>query len=89
MKPIIEKRFNEFSKDEYYHYINNHKKYTNFNTLALYRSIIETEKLSLKNKIEIRGLAHQFFLNSFEFLQVKDPLTFLKLHHGTNNHIFE
>lgn len=79
MKSIIEKRFNEFCKAEYYHHIYNHKKYANFNTLALYRSLIETEKLSIKDKIEIRDVAHQFFLKSFEFLQVKAPLTYFKI----------
>src|SRR5690606_38710035 len=75
----IEKRFNQFSKSEYFHYVNNHKLYTNFNTLALYRSIIESEQLNVEDKIEIRDFANGFFQKTFDFLQVKDPLTYFKL----------
>lgn len=62
---------------EYIHVINNHKKYTDFNTLGLYRSIIENEKLDEEGKIIIRDYAHQFFRRSFDFLQLKDPYTFV------------
>lgn len=75
----IGKKFNLLSKPEYYHVINNYKKYTDFNTLGLYRSIIESEKLVLADKLEIRDYANQTFRKTFEFLQLKDPKTFFDL----------
>ena len=67
------------SLSEYKHYISNHKKYTDFNTLGLYRSLTENEKLSIDDKIEIRAFAHKYFLKSFNFLQLKDPITFIEV----------
>ncbi|AEV31425.1 hypothetical protein Oweho_0407 [Owenweeksia hongkongensis DSM 17368] len=72
----IGKKFNELSKSEYFHYIDNHKKYTDFNTLGLYRSIGENGKLSLDDKIEIRDYTNQFFEKTFNFFQLKDPETY-------------
>jgi hypothetical protein len=48
----IEQKFNQLTAKEYLFYIDNHKKYTNFNTLGLYRSLLENEKLTLAEKIE-------------------------------------
>lgn len=75
----IGKKFNIISKSEYIHYINNHKKYTDFNTLGLYRSICENEKLNLSDKIEIRDYANQFFEKTFNFYQLKDPHIYFDL----------
>ncbi|MFP9115688.1 hypothetical protein ACLI1A_17240 [Flavobacterium sp. RHBU_3] len=75
----IGQKFNTLTFKEYFFYIDNHKKYTDFNTLGLYRSIIENEKLSLENKIEVRDYTHTFFNKSFDFLQLKDPYTFIKI----------
>jgi hypothetical protein len=75
----IGKKFNQLSKSEYEHYIGNHKKYTDFNTLGLYRSICENEKLPLEDKIYIRDLANETFGKTFNFLQLKDPKTFFDL----------
>ncbi|MEO3402546.1 hypothetical protein AAFN85_01490 [Mucilaginibacter sp. CAU 1740] len=74
---IIGKKFNELNPDEYIFYINNHKKYTDFNTLGLYRSLTENDKLSLEEKIAIREHAHRLFKKSFDFLQIKDPDVFI------------
>ena len=52
---------------------------TDFNTLGLYRSIIENEKLTLDEKIEVREYAHKFFQKTFDFLQLKDPDTFVRV----------
>ncbi|MDN5215872.1 hypothetical protein QQ020_27595 [Fulvivirgaceae bacterium BMA12] len=41
------------SKSEYFYYIDDHKKHTEFNTLGLYRSIIENERLEIKEQIEV------------------------------------
>lgn len=75
----INKKFNQFSKTEYFHFIKNHKKYTDFNTLGLFRSIIENTKLNIADKIEIRDFANTFFEKTFTFLQLKDSITYFNL----------
>ena len=75
----IEKKFNELNYPEYFPIIENHKNYTDFNSLGLYRSLIENEKISTTEKIEIREFANKYFGKTFEFLQIKDPLTYLKV----------
>jgi hypothetical protein len=72
----IGQQFNKLSIKEYFFYIDNYKKYTDFNTLGLYRSIIENNKLDIAGKIEVREYAHQTFKKTFEFLQLKDPKTY-------------
>lgn len=75
----IGKKFNQLSKSEYFHYIENHKKYTDFNTLGLYRSIEENKNLSLEDQLEVLEFANRYFFKSYEFLQVKAPGTYLGL----------
>lgn len=75
----IGKHFNRLTKTEYLHYTDNYKKYTDFNTLGLYRSICENEKLNLFDKIEVRDYAHTLFEKTFNFYQLKDPLTYFNL----------
>jgi hypothetical protein len=75
----IGQKFNKLTFKEYIFYIDNYKKYTDFNTLGLYRSIIETEKLNEVEQIEVREYAHKFFKKSFEFLQIKDPSTYFEV----------
>jgi hypothetical protein len=75
----IGKKFNQLSLSEYKHYIDNYKKYTDFNTLGLYRSIGENERLSLEDKIEIRDYANEVFGKTFNFYQLKDPGTYFEL----------
>jgi hypothetical protein len=75
----IGKKFSSLSLSEYKHYIENHKKYVDFNTLGLYRSINENENLKLADKIFVRDFANQFFLKGFVFLQIKDPYTYFAL----------
>ncbi len=70
-------KFNQLTYQEYVHLIENRHRYTDFNTLGLYRSIVENKKLDLSAKIAIRELAHKQFFKTFEFLQLKDPLTYL------------
>ncbi len=77
----LEKPFNQFTKEEYFFYLPNHKIYTNFNTLGLYRSLLENKNLSSQDQIEVRDLAHSYFQKTFDFLQLKDPLTYLKVYH--------
>jgi hypothetical protein len=73
----IDKKFNQLTFKEYQFYIENHKKYTDFNTLGLYRSLLENEKLTLVEKLELRDFAHSFFQKTFDFLQLKDPKTYM------------
>lgn len=75
----IGQKFNTLNLKEYIFYIDNHRKYTDFNTLGLYRSIVENDKLKLNEKIEVREYAHKTFKKSFEFLQLKDPKTFIDI----------
>ena len=72
----IGQQFNKLTLKEYFFYIDNHKKYTDFNTLGLYRSIIENDKLKIADKIEVREYAHRTFKKTFDFLQLKDPKTY-------------
>ena len=73
----IGQKFSSLTLKEYFFYIDNYKKYTDFNTLGLYRSLIENEKLTIEEKISVRNYANQIFQKSFDFLQLKDPKTFV------------
>ena len=75
----IGQKFNNLTLKEYFFYIDNYKKYTDFNMLGLYRSIIENEKLSIEEKISVRNYANQIFQKTFDFLQLKDPQTFIEV----------
>lgn len=75
----IGQKFNKLNLIEYLFYIDNYKKYTDFNTLGLYRSLVENNKLNLDEKIEIRDYAHKTFRKTFDFLQLKDPKTFVEV----------
>ncbi|WP_310482749.1 hypothetical protein [Chamaesiphon sp. VAR_48_metabat_403] len=72
-------KFNRLTYREYIYILDRHQKYTDFNPLALYRSIIENDKLDLDQKIAIRDLANQHFSKFFEFLQIKDRYTYMKV----------
>ena len=74
----IGKQFNALNLTEYLFYIDNHKKYTDFNILGLYRSLSENEKLNIEEKIQIRDYANEKFQKTFDFLQIKDPWTYVK-----------
>lgn len=75
----IGKKFNTLSISQYHHYIANYKKYTDFNRLGLYRSILENEKLSTEERIALRDHANETFGKYYHFLQVKDPGTYTRL----------
>jgi hypothetical protein len=75
----IERQFNELNFEEYKFYIDNHKKYSDFNTLGLYRSISENDIINTKEKILIRDYANQIFQKTFDFLQIKDPWTYIRV----------
>lgn len=73
----IGQKFNTLTLNEYFFYIDNFKKYKDFNTLGLYRSIVENTKLTLNDKIAVREYAHKKFKKTYDFLQLKDPKTFV------------
>lgn len=75
----INKPFNQFTKEEYLEILPNHKQYSDFNTLGLYRSLLENELLSVEDLVEIRDVAHSFFQKTFDFLQLKDPKTYMEV----------
>ncbi len=75
----LTKPFNQLQKSEYLYFIENHKQYSDFNTLGLYRSLLENEFLNVEELIEIRNFANIYFQKTFDFLQLKDPDTYLKV----------
>jgi hypothetical protein len=75
----INRQFNTLSYSEYLHLLKNYSRFTDFNSLGLFRSILENEKLTLERKIEVRDKAIATFPRFFTFLQVKDPWTFERL----------
>lgn len=75
----ISNQFNTFNLSQLKKIISEHTKYTNFNTLGLYRSILENDKLSVDEKIELRDFANEYFFKTFEFLQIKDLDTYIDL----------
>ena len=77
----INQSFNQLSKEEHLYFIENHKLYSDFNTLGLYRSLTENELLSVEELIEVRDFANSIFQKTFDFLQLKDPMTFFKVSH--------
>ena len=64
---------------EYRHYIAHHQKYADFNPLGLYRSILENDKLDEAALLEILAFANQYFQRFYNFLFVKDPVTYSRL----------
>lgn len=77
----IGRPFNTFGFNEYVEIIPQHKSYTDFNTLGLYRSILENEKLSLDQKFEVLEISNKHFQKTFDFLVLKDPSTWFNLTH--------
>jgi hypothetical protein len=71
--------FNKLSFTEYLAFIPMHETFSDWNSLGLYRSIIEHEKLTIEEKIQVRDLAHTFFQKQFDFLQLKDPKTYIEV----------
>lgn len=65
--------------EEYKFFIDDYKNYSDFNTLGLYRSLIENSNLDENQKILVRDYANKIFEKTFQFLQIKDPWTFIKV----------
>jgi hypothetical protein len=71
--------FKKMTFSEYFYSIKAHEIFSDWNTLGLYRSLIEQEKLTLEEKIKVRDFAHTFFQKQFDFLQLKDPKTYIEV----------
>ena len=63
----LDRPFNTLSLAEYRQIIPRHAKYTDFNPLALYRSILENCKLSEAGRQEVLVLANQYSKSSTIF----------------------
>jgi hypothetical protein len=75
----LTQKFNQLTFLEYVKVLERHQKYSNFNVLGLFRSILENDKLDIERKLEIRDMAIAIFERQFEFLQLKDPYTYIEL----------
>lgn len=75
----LQKQFNQLTFRQYQYAIQHHRQYSNFNTLGLYRSILENKKLTLDEQLAVLDLANQFFQKTFEFLVLKDPHLYFDL----------
>jgi hypothetical protein len=75
----VGKLFNTLTYGEYLYLIDHHQRFSDFNTLGLFRSIVETTKLSLDQKLELRKVAIATFPKAFDFLQLKDPVTYFEV----------
>ncbi|MCB2377035.1 hypothetical protein LGH70_05545 [Hymenobacter sp. BT635] len=75
----INRQFNTLSLGECLYLLEHHRNYTDFNTLGLFRGIVESTKLSLEEKQRLRDLVVAAFAKPFDFLQLKDPVTYFAL----------
>jgi hypothetical protein len=75
----IGRQLNTFSHGEYLHLLQHYRQFSDFNTLGLFRSLLENHRLSLSQRLELRQAAIAAFPKQFDFLQLKDPLTYFKL----------
>jgi hypothetical protein len=75
----VGKQFNTLNYGEYLHLIEHHQRFSDFNTLGLFRSLVENTKLSLNQKLELRKVAVAAFSKTFDFLQLKDPVTYFEV----------
>lgn len=77
---IIGKPFNTLALEEYYYYIDNRKKYNDFNELWLFRSIFENKNLDEWKMILLRDYIQKNMPKVFEFMQVRHPNLYIKLY---------
>ncbi|TAF65675.1 MAG: hypothetical protein EAZ55_07890 [Cytophagales bacterium] len=75
----IEKPFSQYTYTKLIYLLEHKEQYKNFNTLGFFRGILENKKMTLEEKIQLRDKAITVFSKFYEFLQVKDPHTYLKL----------
>lgn len=77
---IIGKPFNTLVLEEYYYYIDNRKKYNDFNELWLFRSIFENKNLDEWKMVLLRDYIQKNMSKVFEFMQVRHPDLYVKMY---------
>lgn len=75
----LNRRLNQLTEADYQHLLVNYQRYTDFNSLGLFRSLLENEKLNLDQRQRLRDAAVAVFPKFYEFLQLKDPHTYFRL----------
>ncbi|RPD49549.1 hypothetical protein DNI29_01750 [Hymenobacter sediminis] len=75
----LNRRLNQLTEADYHHLLVHYRRYTDFNSLGLFRSLLENEKLNLEQQLRLRDAAAAAFPKFYEFLQLKDPSTYLRL----------
>jgi hypothetical protein len=75
----LNRRLNLLTEAEYQHLLANYRRYTDFNSLGLFRSLLENEKLNPEQRLRLRDAAIEVFPKFYEFLQLKDPHTYFRL----------
>ncbi|HEV7333645.1 MAG TPA: hypothetical protein VGN63_21605 [Flavisolibacter sp.] len=73
------KKYKDYQFEELKELLDNCQTDKEFNALGFYRSLLENEHLSVEQAIKLRDTAHQHFQKQFNFLQIKDPSTYLKV----------
>ena len=73
------KPYREYSFEELKLLLAEARQRKGINVLGFYRSLLENRLLSKEEAIELRDDAHVYFQKQFDFLQLKDPDTFLKI----------
>ncbi|WP_315284879.1 hypothetical protein [Neisseria bacilliformis] len=72
-------RFNTFTLPRYREAVANHERYADFNPLALFRSILENDRLNEAEQLEVITLAKAAFPRFYEHLLLKDLHTYAAL----------
>lgn len=72
-------KYRDYSYQELEELIEAGKNNKDFNVLGFYRSLLENKQLSSEQAVALRDAAHRHFQKQFDFLQIKDPVTYLKV----------
>jgi hypothetical protein len=75
----LNRRLNQLTEAEYLHLLTNYRRYTDFNSLGLFRSLLENDRLNLEQRMRLRDAAAEAFPKFYDFLQLKDPDTYFHL----------
>lgn len=75
----LNRRLNQLTEPEYRHLLTHYRRYTDFNSLGLFRSLLENGKLDESQRLALRDAAIEAFPKFYEFLQLKDPHTYIRL----------
>ncbi|GGG37804.1 hypothetical protein [Hymenobacter glacieicola] len=75
----LHRRLNQLTEADLRYLLSNHRRYTDFNSLGLFRSLLENEKLNLEQRQHVRDAAIKVFPKFYDFLPLKDPDTYFRL----------